>query len=324
MNVFTQTPRDDPLPAHYIEIVEPDPAACEPSALPPEGNVKLRNYRLLNENIRAYTPTGDIHISPAKGKLVARYDVCATISPPRARILELLRPEDPGRDALEAIVRPIPRRGLTRPLDEDTKRFLQRALQSPSPLLSASATPEPHHRPPEPPESDKESDSVSSPEETSHNKSKDSVAERSLADELREAEEEEHAGGCTQQELLREFRKRGSDAVERERLGRLALAVEDDEEECALSATARRLDALLAQSRDLHSELADIHADLQASSVRARRCTAAARALGAEARALRFLDDVVALLRGDVAAAVRARAWPFAIGRRQPDRNYVI
>ncbi|KAF9819852.1 hypothetical protein SFRURICE_004206 [Spodoptera frugiperda] len=61
-----------------------------------------------------------------------------------------------------------------------------------------------------------------------------------------------------------------------------------------------------------------------ASSVRARRCTAAARALGAEARALRFLDDVVALLRGDVAAAVRARAWPFAIGRRQPDRNYII
>ncbi|KAF9408444.1 hypothetical protein HW555_011879 [Spodoptera exigua] len=58
--------------------------------------------------------------------------------------------------------------------------------------------------------------------------------------------------------------------------------------------------------------------------LRARRCTAAARALGAEARALRFLDDVVALLRGDVAAAVRARAWPFAIGRRQPDRNYVI
>lgn len=278
MNVFTQTPRDEPLPAHYIEIVEPDPAACEPSALPPEGNVKLRNYRLLNENIRAYTPTGDIHTSPSKGKLVARYDVCATISPPRARILELLRPEDPGRDALEAIVRPIPRRGLTRPLDEDTKRFLQRALQSPSPLLSASATPEPHHRPPEPQsirtESDKDSESVSSPEDTSHNKSNNSAAERSLADELREAEEEELTGGC-RRELLSEFRKRGGggvrEAVERDRLGRLALAVEEDEEECALTATARRLDVLLAQSRDLHSELADIHADLQVLARRVAR-----------------------------------------------------
>ena len=58
--------------------------------------------------------------------------------------------------------------------------------------------------------------------------------------------------------------------------------------------------------------------------MRARRCTDAARALGAEARALRYLDDVVALLRGDVAAAARARAWPFALGRRTPGRNYVI
>lgn len=271
MSAFTPSLRDEPRATHYIEIVEPDPANCEPSMLPPEGNVKLRNYRMLNENIRAYTPTGDIHTSPSKGKLVARYDVCSTISPPRARILELLRPEDPGRDALEAIVRPAPRR-LTRPLDEDTRRFLQRALQSPSPLLSTSTTPQPHHRPPE---SEKDPESAQSVEETSH-KPKSTNAERSLADELREAEEEERAGGCIRRELLREFRKRSGgvrDAVERERLGRLALSVEDDveEEECALSATARRIDALLAQSRDLHDELHEIHADLQVLARRVAR-----------------------------------------------------
>lgn len=50
----------------------------------------------------------------------------------------------------------------------------------------------------------------------------------------------------------------------------------------------------------------------------------AARALRTEARTLRYLDDVVALLKGDVAAAKRAKAWPFAIGARQPGRNYVV
>jgi hypothetical protein len=63
----------------------------------------------------------------------------------------------------------------------------------------------------------------------------------------------------------------------------------------------------------------------QAQCLRACRCAAAARALGAESRALRYLDDIVALLRGDVAAAVRAKSWPFALGaQRRPDRNYVI
>ena len=245
MNVFTQTPRDESRATHYIEIIEPDPLACEPSGVP-EGLVQ-RNYRLLGENIRAYTPNG------TKG---SRYDVCAPMSPPRSRILELLRPEDPGRDALEAIVRPVSRRGLTRPLDDDTRRFLQRALQSPQ-VLYATSTPEPHHRPPEPSEIDKESR-----DETSH-KSKNSSLERSLADELQEAEEQERYGGA--RSGLREWRRGGGarGAAERERLARLALAVEEDEEEGALSATARRLDALLATSRDLHAELADIHADLQ-------------------------------------------------------------
>ncbi|KAJ8729757.1 hypothetical protein PYW08_001338 [Mythimna loreyi] len=307
MNVFTQTPRDEPRATHYIEIVEPDPAACEPAPA---------HYRLLSENLLAYAPGDSL-----KGSLM-RYDLSATMTPPRSRILELLRPEDPGRDALEAIVRPVPRRGLTRPLDEDTKRFLQRALQSPNTIYSGSATSQTHHRPPEPSESDNDPESTSAADETSY-KSKGSALERSLADELREAEEAE-LGGARRSLLLGGGRGgRGGDAVERERLGRLALAVEEDEDE-ALGATARRLDALLATSRDLHAELADIQADLQASSVRARLCTAAARELGAEARALRYLDDVVALLRGDVAAAARARAWPFALGARQPGRNYVI
>ncbi|KAJ8726007.1 hypothetical protein PYW07_000705 [Mythimna separata] len=276
MNVFTQTPRDEPRATHYIEIVEPAAAACEPAPAP---------YSMLSDNLRAYAP-GDTQ----KGTLL-RYDLSATMSPPRSRILELLRPEDPGRDTLEAIVRPIPRRGLTRPLDEDTRRFLQRALQSPSTLYSSSATSQPHHRPPEPSESDTEPDSTSTADDASY-KSKGSALERSLADELREAEEAELGGG--RRALAGGGRgARGGGAAERERLARLALAVEDDED-AALGATARRLDALLAASRDLHAELAAIHADLQLSSARAGRCTAAARELGAEARALRYLDDVQA------------------------------
>ncbi|CAH2105127.1 unnamed protein product [Euphydryas editha] len=63
---------------------------------------------------------------------------------------------------------------------------------------------------------------------------------------------------------------------------------------------------------------------VEIQSARAYRCSAAARALTAESRTLRYLDDVVALLRGDVTAAQRTRAWPFAIGRRQPGRNYIV
>lgn len=264
---------DEPQGAlHYIEIIEPDPEDCTtPTAsLPPEGNVKLRNYRLLSENLRAYTPTGDIHTSPAKGKLVSKFDVCATISPPRARILELLRPEDPGRDALEAIVRPAPRRGLTRPLDEDTRRFLQRALLSPSPQgLSGAPTPEPQSESPE--LEQKETPQVEEPQQSLK-------TERSLADELREAEEDELSGSNMRRELLREFRRRGGgvrEAFERERMGKLALAVEEDEGECVetgLTAAARRLDALLAESRDLHEELAGIQEDIQVLARRVARC----------------------------------------------------
>ncbi|KAM3959137.1 LOW QUALITY PROTEIN: uncharacterized protein ACR2FA_006819 [Aphomia sociella] len=328
MNLFTQQRRDGAISTpiqctHYIEIVEPKPEDCS-GAPPPEGNVKLRNYRLLSENLRAYSPTGDIHTSPSKGKLVSRFDVCSTISPPRGKILELLRPEDPGRDALEAIIKPAPRRGLARPLDEDTRRFLQRALLSPSPQgLSPAATPEPLSQFSEPSETLVESENFTRTSE----KLKTEV---SLADELREAEEDERSGGHIRRDLLREFRRRGGgikEAVERERLGKLALSVEEDEGECqdsGLTEAARRLDALLAESRDLHEELAGIQEDIQAQCVRACQCTAAARALVAEWRALRYMDDVVALLKGDVAAASRTKAWPFALGRREPHRNYIV
>lgn len=256
----------------HIEIVEPDPEDCPSAVLPPEGNVKFRNYRLLSDNLRAYTPTGDIHTSPAKGKLVSKFEVCATISPPRTRILELLRPEDPGRDALEAIIRPAPRRGLTRPLDDDTRRFLQRALLSPSPQGSSlAATPEPTVC--QAPDNLERIDNCERTERTEDGsqvnfKQCQLKTDKSLADELREAEEEERTGGSVRRDLLREFRRRGGglrEAFERERMGKLALSVEDDEEwtEDGLTAAARRLDALLAESRDLHDELAIIHDDIQ-------------------------------------------------------------
>lgn len=265
----------EPRPA-LIEIVEPDPADCPSINLPPEGNVKLRNYRLLTENLRAYTPTGDVHTSPCKGKLVAKFDSCASISPPRARILELLRDEDPGRDALEAIVRPAPRR-LQRPLDEDARRFLQRALQSPSPYLSPASTPELRVRHPE---SSNSSLEPSPPESSMFASERTSIsnAERSLAEELREAEEDAHTGASSspiRQEMLREFGQcddTGREAYERERLGKLALSVEEDETEAGgLSLAARRLDALLAESRALHDELAGIQRDLQVLAQRLAR-----------------------------------------------------
>ncbi|KAJ2944433.1 hypothetical protein O0L34_g3771 [Tuta absoluta] len=275
---------DQPPPmarvANCIEIVEPSPDDCLAS-LPPEGNVKLRNYRLLSENFRAYTPTGDIHTSPTKGKLVPKFEVWGTLSPPRARILELLRPEDPGRDALEAIVRPAPRRGLARPLDDDTRRFLQRALLSPSPQGYSNAnTPEPHsHRntSPEPNRTEPQSNLENGTQETQNDAPRNG-AERSLADELREAEENERSGSSIsiRRELLREFRIRGggvTDAFERERLAKLALSVEEDEgdDETGLSGAARRLDALLAESRELHDELATIHEDIQVLARRVAR-----------------------------------------------------
>ncbi|XP_045510813.1 uncharacterized protein LOC123705824 isoform X2 [Colias croceus] len=179
------------------------------------------------------------------------------LSPRRVKILELLKPDDPGRDELEAIVRATPRRGLIKPYDEDTWRFLQRTHPP-----NAQSTP------------------VAEKEQTSPKKQPrqpDSKRERSLADELREAEEDEQSGSHIRRELLREFRKRGGgirEALERERLGKLALAVEDDEDdfedENGLTAAARRIDALLAESRNLHEELAEIHEDIQ---VLARRVT---------------------------------------------------
>lgn len=222
---------------------------------------------MLNENLRAYTPTGDIHTSPEKGKLVSKFDVSSVISPPRAKILELLRPDDPGRDSLEAIVRPAPRRGLTRPLDEDTRRFLQRALLSPSPYGSSVApTPEPY---PITPEQVSPEPMIEEPRRTQKTN-----GGRSLADELREAEED--LPSETREDIYLEFIKRGGgvkEAVERERLGKLALSVEEDSgSECedSLSMAARRLDALLAESKGLHKELQDIQQDMQ---VLARRVT---------------------------------------------------
>lgn len=246
-----------------IEIVEPDPADCPSVLLPPEGNVKLRNYRLLTENLRAYTPTGDVNTSPTKGKLVAKFDSCASISPPRARILELVRDGDPGREALEAIVKPAPRR-LQRPLDDDARRFLQRALHSPSPYLSPAATPEPQVRPPEC--SSSESSPRDSPIPTNERTAPN--GERSLAEELREAEEKAHIGGVRPEVC---FQREGTGAVERERLGKLALSVEEDEGDGVLSSAARRLDALLVESRALHAELASIQADLQVLAGRLAR-----------------------------------------------------
>lgn len=266
MNLFTQPE------CTYIEIIEPDPEDCS-VPLPPEGNVKLRNYRLLNEKLRAYTPTGDINTSPTKGKLVSRFDVCSGISPPRSKILELLRPEDPGRETLEAIVKPAPRRGLARPFDEDTRRFLQRTLLSPSPALSGAPTPEPCVE-----VSKEENNETTEKQEASIPKYRDNRLQRSLADELREAEEDERTGGNNiRRDILREYRKRGGgvkEAVERERLGKLALSVEEDEEEyedSGLTAAARKLDALLAESRDLHEELAGIQEDIQVLARRVAR-----------------------------------------------------
>lgn len=256
-----QVPDDGRATAAPVPAEETDARGSEAA----EG-IRLRDYRFINDNIREYFHPSDFHTSVAKGKFVSKLDVLA-VTPPRSKILELLRPEDPGTDTLEAIVRPTPRRGLIRPYDEDTRRFLQRALyNTPNPVFAS--TPE------------QSSGLSASPEDSEEEKqnslatSSDSSKERSLADELREAEEDENSGANLRRELLREFRKGGiREAMERDRLGKLALSVEDDEdlEECGLTAAARKLDALLEESRSLHEELAGIHEDIQVLARRVSR-----------------------------------------------------
>ncbi|OWR49831.1 hypothetical protein KGM_201896 [Danaus plexippus plexippus] len=318
--------RDDSkplLPSPSIIAEEPHPRDS-PAAIQTVENIRLQSYREVKENITVNTPSGEVLASQNRATIVSRLDLITSISPTRNKILELLRPEDPGKDTLEAIVRPTPRR-LVRPYDEDTRRFLQRALLPPDSQQFSRLSKS---------DSDQRRSVAENERDEIDNKQKreihDFKKERSLAEELREAEEDEKSGPHIRKQLLREFRKRGGgtrEAMERDRLGKLALAVEDDEEideDYSLSAAARKLDALLVESRNLHEELAGIHQDIQTQCARACRCTAAARALSAESRALRYLDDVVALLRGDLDAARRTRAWPFAFGARQPGRNYII
>ncbi|XP_052747028.1 uncharacterized protein LOC112057825 isoform X2 [Bicyclus anynana] len=257
-----QVPDELAAPAPPAAIAADSPGFPEET---PDG-IRLRNYRFINEHIREFIPTDltSVHTSVVKGKLVSKLDVLA-VSPPRAKILELLRPEDPGKDALEAIVRPTVRRGLVRPFDEDTRRFLQRAL-----FTNGFNTPERNSRLSN---DDSEEESEHKQNSVRTNSSKE---ERSLADELREAEEDERSGANLRRELLREFRKRGGgirEAMERDRLGKLALSVEDDEdfEDCGLSSAARRLDALLEESRSLHEELAGISEDIQVLARRVSR-----------------------------------------------------
>ncbi|XP_046961837.1 uncharacterized protein LOC124531347 isoform X2 [Vanessa cardui] len=269
MSLCAQPQDDSSVVPPLIIIEEPDPRDCSAVTLPPEGNAKLRNYRIVNDNIRAYTASGDVLTPPTKGKLMSKFDLWSSISPPRDKILELLRPEDPGKDALEAIVRATPRRGLVRPYDEDTKRFLQRTLLN----TSSTNLSQPLNSDPEPRLTKSEDEVSETKQKTDVNNTK---KERSLADELREAEEDERSGAKIRRELLKEFRKRGGgirEAMERDRLGKLALAVEEDEdyEDCGLSAAARRLDALLVESRSLHEELAGIHEDMQVLARRVAR-----------------------------------------------------
>lgn len=255
-----QLPDDSRATVASVPADETDARGSEAS----EG-ITLRDYRFMDDNIREYFHPSDFHASVPKGKFVSKLDVLA-VSPPRSRILELLRPEDPGTDTLEAIVRPTPRRGLIRPYDEDTRRFLQRALYN-TPNSVFTSTPEQSPSLPSLEDSEEE-------KQNSIANSSDSSKERSLADELREAEEDEDSGANLRRELLREFRKGGiREAMERDRLGKLALSVEDDEdaEECGLTAAARRLDALLEESRSLHEELAGIHEDIQVLARRVSR-----------------------------------------------------
>lgn len=260
MSLCAQTQDESAVAPPIIVVEESDPRDVATVTLPPEGNVSLRDYRLVSENIRACVRT-----SSTKEDLVSKLDVWSSVSSSRDKILELLRPEDPGKDALEAIVRSTPRRGLARPYDEDTKRFLQRALKTPSPTSIAQSEPDSRLATTE----DKD-------DKPKHKTDSDDKKERSLADELREAEEDEVSGAKMRRELLREFRKRGGgirESMERDRLGKLALAVEEDEddEECGLTAAARQLDALLVESRSLHEELAGIHEDMQVLARRVAR-----------------------------------------------------
>lgn len=210
----------------HIAVLEP--AAVTESALPPEGNVKTGNYRLVHEHVRAYTPTGD-----RAGGLVARFEPCAVLQPPRTHILRLLKPADPGRDLLEDIVRPAPRKTHGY-LDRDARAFLQRNLLSPSPTLSGVGSPE-------------------------HPRTLPKISRNvmSLAEELQEADK--RAGGKPwwgdggRRLDLKKPRRPSLSAEHRHIL-------ESDEE---LSRAADQLDHMLEESRELRAKLAEIRDDFQ-------------------------------------------------------------
>lgn len=214
----------------HIVVVEP--SAVLESALPPEGNVKTGNYRLVHEHVRAYTPTGD-----RAGGLVPRYEPCAMLQPPRAHILRLLKPADPGRDLLEDIVRPAPRKTHGY-LDRDARAFLQRNLLSPSPPLSGVGSPEPVLP-------------RALPKKSRH--------VMSLAEELQEADERVAAGG-------RPWWGDGGRILDLKKPRRPSLSaehrriLESDEE---LSRAADQLDHMLEESRELRAKLAEIRDDFQ-------------------------------------------------------------
>lgn len=72
----------------------------------PEGNVKYKNYKTVaGAPIRMYTPSGDIHTTPKKGKIVPKYELFEDSLMPRDRILSLINPESFGAKELEAIIR---------------------------------------------------------------------------------------------------------------------------------------------------------------------------------------------------------------------------
>lgn len=76
----------------------------------PEGNVKYKNYRVLAPAppaLRMYSPSGDIHTSPKKGKIVPKFDLFHDSLFPRAKLLALIKTEQLfGSMELKAIIKP--------------------------------------------------------------------------------------------------------------------------------------------------------------------------------------------------------------------------
>lgn len=260
--------------------------------LTPEGNVKYKNYKVLpiNVPIRMYTPSGDVNLTPKKGKIVARFELFDDFNSKRDKILSLISNSTPCNEALKEIIKPpalnrktIETLKLSNPSRlDDYMSFL--ANQTPSPCFSMFSNDVEHL----------DISYCATPENTRavsrQHRSIVSVSvdhnEMCLSDELLQAERcnmrscTPKSGRKTPSEnkrlIVRDFLQRNMilESANRDRLAKLALTIEEDVDEFScysIIASTRilqnKIADMLKEIKDLRENLFEIQDDVKVSKL---------------------------------------------------------